>query len=299
MFKKEITRPLVFIMLTAALTALSACNVINPTPTATPTPTEIPATPTPTQPPLAAEVNGEGIWLQDYQAELQRFKKAASDTGKQYDDQQASKMVLDDLVANTLLAQTAVKDGYKADETALQNRIDELTQQAGGSDAWVTWLKDNFYSESSLRQALSRSLAAAWERNHLIEAVPQTTEMVHARQILVRTDTTATAAIEELQAGGDFETLAKKYDDLTAGDLGWFARGSLYIPEVEKAAFELQPGQYSSIIQSAYGYHIVQVLEHDPQHPLTTDARLALQHKLLEAWMADALKNAQINILVK
>ena len=67
---------------------------------------------------------------------------------------------------------------------------------------------------------------------------------------------------------------------------------------MEKAVFDLQPGQYSPVIKTSYGFHIVQLIERDPQHALSPEVRLMLQHKLLEAWMQDQLAHAKVEILV-
>jgi len=67
----------------------------------------------------------------------------------------------------------------------------------------------------------------------------------------------------KLKAGGNFAELAKKYseDEATAkngGELGWVRRGQT-MPEIDKAAFSMQKGQDSGIIQTALGFFIIQV----------------------------------------
>ena len=64
--------------------------------------------------------------------------------------------------------------------------------------------------------------------------------------------------------GEDFADLASKYsDDGSArggGDLGWAKRGK-YVPEFEAAAFKLEQNEISPVIESEFGFHIIQMLE--------------------------------------
>ena len=68
----------------------------------------------------------------------------------------------------------------------------------------------------------------------------------------------------QLKEGGDFAQLALKYSDdgsgMNGGDLGWTTRGS-FVPEFEAAAFQLKNGETSDIIETEYGFHILQVIE--------------------------------------
>jgi peptidyl-prolyl cis-trans isomerase SurA len=69
-----------------------------------------------------------------------------------------------------------------------------------------------------------------------------------------------------LKAGEKFEDLASTFSDdpgsaRNGGDLGWAKRGS-FVPEFEAAAYSLEPSQYSDIIESDFGYHLIQMLEH-------------------------------------
>jgi peptidyl-prolyl cis-trans isomerase C len=102
----------------------------------------------------------------------------------------------------------------------------------------------------------------------------------------------------QLQNGADFAELAANYDPVAKGDLGWFPRGYLSEPALEEAAFSLQPGQYSNVIQTRLGYHILQVIERDPQRPLDPDARQVLQDKALQEWMSKARSQSDIQILL-
>ena len=74
----------------------------------------------------------------------------------------------------------------------------------------------------------------------------------------------AEAALARLQAGDPIDTVARDFSDgpnaVRGGDLGWFQRGQL-VPAFDDAAFDLEPGQSTGIVESPLGYHIIQRLE--------------------------------------
>lgn len=263
--------------------SLSACaSPAGTVATVTPTlPTQTPLPPTPTPPPLAATVNGEWITQAEFEAEYDRYLAAENEA----DLGDAAKLVLEDLIAQVLLAQAAREDGFEITEADLESRIEALSSEIGGSDALKTWQSQHGYTDESFRSALKRAVEAAWMRDKIIAAVSGTAEQVHARQILLYNEETARQVASQLSAGADFEDLAALYDPNAGGELGWFPRNYLLEPGLEEAAFSLEPGQYSAVIETEVGYHILQVVERDPQHPLSPDTYLVMQEKALQGWL--------------
>ncbi|HEY3344288.1 MAG TPA: peptidylprolyl isomerase [Anaerolineaceae bacterium] len=261
-------------------------------------PSATPAPPTPTPEPLAATVNGVGIPLAAYQTSLAQLQKADTDLKKTATEADQRQRVLDDLIDQALLAQAAKADGYTLAESDLDARLAQMTTQAGGAEKLIAWESANGYNDASLREALRASLAASWERDRIIAQTPETADQVHAQQILVPDEATAQKALARLQAGVKFASIAFQYDPVAGGDLGWFPQGYLNAPEVEAAAFALQPGQMSEIIHSKLGYHIITVIERDPQHALSPDARLVLEQAALQKWFAEQRSKGKISVLV-
>lgn len=289
---------------------LSACNKSNPvittTPsalvmtstfTASPVSTETPIPPTATPVPLAALVNGEAITLSEFEAELARFQAANTITGTILASD-ANTIVLDELVGQTLLAQAAVQNGYVVDDSVVQSRINTLEEQLGSAQALQDWQLAHGYSSQDFYLALKRSIAAAWMRDQIVSTVPATAEQVHAFQILVPTSAEAEQFYSRLQSGEAFMDVAKEYDPMTMGDLGWFPRGYLIDPVIEEAAFALQPEQYSQVIKTDTGFHILYVQERDPAHVLQPDARRVLQLKAVQDWIANQKKQSEIQVLL-
>lgn len=80
---------------------------------------------------------------------------------------------------------------------------------------------------------------------------------------LARAQAEAQSILQELQDGEDFATLARRHSDdpgsrEQGGELGWFRRGR-FVPQFDRVAFGLQPGQHSGIVETSFGLHIIKV----------------------------------------
>ena len=70
---------------------------------------------------------------------------------------------------------------------------------------------------------------------------------------------------DRIKNGEDFTVLATLYSDdiesaKNGGELGFVGRGAL-VPEFESAAFSLKGDQISEVIETQFGYHIIQLIE--------------------------------------
>ena len=275
---------------------LSACASVS---TPVPVPTVIvatftPAPPTPTSEPMALTVNGEGISVAEFNAEVQRYIAAQAALNRPFDETTADGVVTDDFIAQLLLSQSARTNGFVLDEAALQTRIDSLAAQIGGADALSAWQNAQGYSDQAFRSALKRAGEAAWMRDRIISNVASTAEQVHVQQILLYNQDTAQNFLLQLNGGADFDELALRADPLTRGDLGWVPRGYLLNAQIEEIVFSLDVGQYSDVIVTDVGFHIVKVLARDPARPLSPDSLLTLQELALNNWVEEQKKLADV-----
>jgi len=253
---------------------LSACSSLFE-PKSTPTaelPTFTPVPPSPTPPPAVATVNGEYISLAEYQAELARYKAAQTGLGVTVTEVDADKTVLEDLIAQLLLAQAARKAKFELSPADLQARIDALVSQLGSPEALSTWQAAHGYDDVSFRAELKQAAEAAWMRDKIIADVPADMQQIHLRQILTYNEEDARAALDELNGGADFDEIAARFDPITLGELGWVPRGYLLDAKADEAVFALQAGQYSDVIATQAGFHIFKAIEKGV-HRLTPDAR--------------------------
>jgi peptidyl-prolyl cis-trans isomerase D len=103
-----------------------------------------------------------------------------------------------------------------------------------------------------------------------------TPEQVRASHILLKTEGKDDAAVKKqaedllakIKAGADFGALAKKssQDESSAvkdGDLDYFPQGKM-VPEFDKAAFSMKPGDVSDLVKTQFGYHIIKVTDKKP-----------------------------------
>jgi peptidyl-prolyl cis-trans isomerase D len=95
-----------------------------------------------------------------------------------------------------------------------------------------------------------------------------------ARNADAKADAAAKAKAEDvlkqLRAGGNFAALAKKYSEdpgskEQGGELGMLQHG-VTVPEFDKTAFALSPGQLSEPVKTQFGYHIIQTEEKQTAH---------------------------------
>jgi parvulin-like peptidyl-prolyl isomerase len=156
------------------------------------------------------------------------------------------------------------------DSTLAVLDIDKLIQPERDGQTINRLLASAVPADTSFTDA---ELAAAWASEG-----PGTE--VRARHILLQVPADAPPAtrdsvkrqIEQIRAqaagGADFAQLAQRFSqDPSAqqgGDLGWFGRGRM-VPTFEQAAFALQPGQVSAVVESPFGYHVIKLEERRAQ----------------------------------
>ncbi len=144
-------------------------------------------------------------------------------------------------------------------------------------------------SEQAFRGLLEMNVRRAKLQEVLAEEVPTAGEQIHARHILVETEDEAKEVLARLEAGEDFAALANELSQDTAtedGDLGWFPRGQM-VTAFEEAAFALESGETSEPVETTFGWHIIQVLERDPDRPFDEDVLEQRKAAALSEWLAD------------
>lgn len=211
---------------------------------------------------------------------------------------QLSKRFLNRLIDQKLLLIKADEDTIKADEARvdqlLEQQLNMLIQQAGSQEALekyynapLTQIKKELRREienqlriEMLQQKRFGNLKVSRREveqfyHQYRDSLPRIEETVDISHILMNVTPSdesiqqAYQKIQQLKAqldnGADFAELARKYSEdpgsaSKGGDLGFVKRGDL-VKEFEEVAFALKKGEISDIVQTQFGFHIIQLLE--------------------------------------
>ena len=196
-------------------------------------------------------------------------------------------MTLDDLVKMNKIDLAKMKG-----EIALNIKINKLVEQELGGKGKVD----------------EKEIGEFYEKNLDKFKKPET---VHARHILIskspedneKSLTDKKARAEDLrgklQKGADFADLAVKNSDCPSkengGDLGTFTRGQM-VKAFEDAAFSREKNSVGPIVETDFGFHIVQVIDHQPPatQKLDEDAK-----KKIRTYLESQKRQAAFDQIVK
>ncbi|MBU1692937.1 MAG: peptidylprolyl isomerase [Verrucomicrobia bacterium] len=171
-------------------------------------------------------------------------------------------MTLDEALAK----QNITKDEFD-NEFATEVRINKLVESQAGD---ITEPTDEevakFYEENRDRMNVPETVTA---RHILIAVPPEATD--EAKQAA---KTKAEEVHAKLVEGADFAALAAEYSDCPSkargGLLPRFGRGDMVKP-FEDAAFSQKKDDIGPVVETPFGFHVIQVSEHSEAHEMTLD----------------------------
>jgi len=262
---------------------------IAPAPTVAPTAVTPPA-------PLAAMVDGQYIFLADYERQVVQYEQALLEQGLDPESEEGRSdlalmhaEVLESLIDSVLIEQAAIDMGLGLSDQELEAEIEVDIAAGGGEAAFEEWLEVTGLTREDYEKMLRDSLYAQRILDSLPDDIPQAAEQIHARQIVVESEQVAQDIVALLREGADFGDLAREYSvDLATkdegGELGWFPRGWL-TAELEEAAFALPAGQVSGVIPLSDRYHVIQIVERETQRQLSDEVIFDLKLEAFERWL--------------
>lgn len=214
------------------------------------------------------------------------------------DNTELQKQVLNELVNEKLIYAQANLDSIDVTDDEVNQRVDyqiQLFEQQFGSKQKVEEvygmseekikreLRDNIRKQLMIQKLQEKNFAAVEATRRDVEdffdkfkdslgVIPEKVKISHifikpqpSSSIKEKYKKFAESILDSIKNGADFAELAKKYSEdpgsaQHGGDLGFVKRGIFY-PEFESAAFALQPGEISDVVESPVGFHIIQLIE--------------------------------------
>ncbi len=206
--------------------------------------------------------------------------------------------VLNNMINEKLLVAKAIEDSVTVTDEEVQQQLDVAIQQRVqqvGSEARLEELygmplsrikreyrdemRKNLLAQKLQQQRIGNEQVSRFEveefYNTYKDSLPPVPEQLEMSRIFVtpKPSTTAkeeartrmVALLDSIRAGADFGDVARRHSEdpgsaQQGGDLGFVRRGQ-FVTEFEAAVFSLGVGQVSNIIETAFGFHIIQLLE--------------------------------------
>jgi peptidyl-prolyl cis-trans isomerase C len=249
---------------------------------------------------VIVEVNGTKLTQNDIDTELggrlQAMKAQLPPDQFEKERQNFQKQFVEYHINRTLLTQEADKQKIVVNEDEMKSALKEIETKLPEGMTLEAMLQQSGGSMEKMREDIGFSLRV----NKLLDSQIKTDftpsddeiknyyttqkakfgnpETVHARHILLKVDEKDSEKIKgekkakiegvrnQLTKGADFEKLAKENSDCPSkekgGDLGTFPRGRMAKP-FEEAAFGQKANEIGPVVTTQFGYHVIQVLEHN------------------------------------
>ena len=273
-----------------------------------------------------ATVNGVGILRSDFELAVQRTQQNYAMQGQPIspsDYPLLREQILDQMVSEELLYQDALSQGIEPSAQTTTLQYEQMRSQFATDEEWAEALAANNTDEDDLRFQIERNQVVQEVITDLLSdvgAVEQSEvqafydnfpeyfesgEQVAARHILISTEGLsgeekaealgrARAIRDELRAGADFrQTAIEKSEGPSGpqgGELGTFGRGQMVAP-FEEAAFALEVGAISDVVETQFGYHIIQVTERiDSSRVPLEEVAPSIQQYLAQEKQAEVLE---------
>lgn len=199
---------------------------------------------------VMAKVDGMEIKLKDVREIIAQLdpQRAAM-----YDNEMGHRAVLEEMISLEVFARRGEELGVEKDPDFVKS-MEGIRKELLRRFAVDKTLKDVTVTDQEVKEY--------YDKNKDRFATP---ESVRASHILVSDDAEMKKVQDDLKGGMSFEDAAKKHSTCPSkekgGDLGFFSKGQM-VPEFEKAAFAMKPGETSKEpVKTQFGLHLIKVVE--------------------------------------
>jgi peptidyl-prolyl cis-trans isomerase C len=220
--------------------------------------------------PVVANVDGHPIYL----SQLGQAVQSLPENMRTMPFESIYPLLLDRMIDHEALVLLARREKLDEDPKVVR-QIDEATARV---------LEGALLARTVMPEVTEDAINARYKRDFADQSA---VEEVHARHILVGTETEAKWVIQELGKGADFVALAKRFskdpDAARGGDVGFIRRNQVW-PGFADLVFSLKPGEIGQTpVYNEFGWHVVQTLERRTVPPPTfAQVHEAIRQQLLQ-----------------
>lgn len=272
---------------------------------------------------VVAVVGGERVLLSDIEQEIMQMKMQGDVTGEK-----DKCFVLEQLLIQKLLLAQSKIDSLTSNEESVESemnrRLKYFINQIGSEKALENYFRKPMYEiKDDLRDLIREQLLTQQMRQKIVEKVsvtpaevkdffneiptdslPQIPDRYVLQQIMIFPPSTAEAKFrvkeklleirDRVLKGERFSTLAVAYSEdrasaIRGGELGFRSRDEL-VKEFADVAFNLKEGQVSNIVETEYGFHLIQMIENKGD-------RVNVRHILMKPqYSSDMLTKAVVKL---
>ncbi len=210
---------------------------------------------------VIARVGDKVITEADLQKKLEEIPSYAR---KNFLTKEGKLKLLDNMLKSEMLYQAALDAGYDQRED-IKEKLEDARKRILQSEYFKEEIKDRGGADLE-------EMKAYYEEHKQEYTRPARAKVAH---ILLESEDQARKVLGELRGGADFAELAAKYSQdtttkATGGELGWITAGGFIrnlgkSEEFEKAAFALKPGEVSEPVKTLKGWHLIKLLEFEPE----------------------------------
>lgn len=187
--------------------------------------------------------------------------------------------IVEKLVMEEIIIQKAQKQNIVVTEEELEEHLQSFKEMVGGDEGFNEFLESYGITREYFESGRKKELTFNKYKEKYLEELNVTdkeleeffneqkekNETIVASHILVEDEDEARQILEQIKSGADFSEMAseKSIDPGSAargGDLGYFGKGQM-VPEFEAAAFALNVGEMSDLVETQFGYHIIKIQE--------------------------------------
>lgn len=284
-------------------------------------------------PAVVARIDGKDVTREDLLARAAEARGALAQRGvpPPLSTRSFYRSVINDLVGNALLYRELEAQGKAAATADVDAQVAAMRARFPSETEFEAALSQRGFDRERLRREIAESLTVqkwvtetvmptlavseseAREFYTLNEARMVEPERVRARHILIRVDPQGTLEQKQAQkqktdalrariAGGeDFAKVAAEASEdpgsgPRGGELGWIVRGQT-VPAFEKVAFELEPGKLSDLVETRFGFHLIEVLEKKAEGRIAFEQARARIEEMLRQRKLEAAVREKLNDL--